>query len=164
MGTREIQIKRFTLTSQKPFAEVVAAIDAHIGHPDMHGFRTALASAATLADVERVISAAASSAGLIEFARLDLGTILRKEMGDRAPKVLRIIAGNPLIMKEMVKHVHDAGSYAPVTILVDERDGGVTVSYDLMESFLAPYENEAALRVARELDAKVTKILTSAVA
>jgi uncharacterized protein (DUF302 family) len=85
-------------------------------------------------------------------------------MGDRAPKVLRIIAGNPLIMKEMVKHVHDAGSYAPVTILVDERDGGVTVSYDLMESFLAPYENEAALRVARELDAKVTKILTSAVA
>ena len=164
MGTREIQIKRFTLTSQKPFAKVVAAIDAHIGHPDMHGFRTALASAATLADVERVISAEASSAGLIEFARLDLGTILRKEMGDRAPKVLRIIAGNPLIMKEMVKHVHDAGSYAPVTILVDERDGGVTVSYDLMESFLAPYENEAALRVARELDAKVTKILTSAVA
>jgi uncharacterized protein (DUF302 family) len=164
MGNREIRIKRFTLTSQKPFAEVVAAIDAHIGHPDMQGFRTALASAATLADVERVISAAASSDGLIEFARLDLGTILRKETGDRAPKVLRIIAGNPLIMKEMVKHVHDAGSYAPVTILVDERDGGVTVSYDLMESFLAPYENEAALRVARELDAKVTKILTSAVA
>jgi uncharacterized protein (DUF302 family) len=164
MRNREIQIKRFTLTSQKPFAEVVAAIDAHIGHPDMQGFRTALASAATLVDVERVISAAASSDGLIEFARLDLGTILRKEMGDRAPKVLRIIAGNPLIMKEMVKHVHDAGSYAPVTILVDERDGGVTVSYDLMESFLAPYENEGALRVARELDAKVTKILTSAVA
>jgi uncharacterized protein (DUF302 family) len=164
MGNREIRIKRFTLTSQKPFAEVVAAIDAHIGHPDMQGFRTALASAATLADVERVISAAASSDGLIEFARLDLGTILRKEMGDRAPKVLRIIAGNPLIMKEMVKHVHDAGSNAPVTILVDERDGGVTVSYDLMESFLAPYENEATLRVARELDAKVTKILTSAVA
>jgi len=164
MGTRDITIKRFTLTSQKPFSEVVAAIDAHLGHPDMQGFRTALASAATLADAERVIGAAASSSGLIEFARLDLGTILQKEMGNRAPKVLRIIAGNPLIMKEMVKHVHDAGSYAPVTILIDERGGKVSVSYDLMESYLAPYENEAALSVARELDAKVTKILSGAVA
>ena len=67
-------------------------------------------------------------------------------------------------MKEMVKHVHDAGSYAPVTILIDERGGKVSVSYDLMESYLAPYENEAALGVARELDAKVTKILSGAVA
>jgi hypothetical protein len=28
-------------------------------------------------------------------------------------------------MKEMVKHVPDAGSYAPVTVLVDERADGV---------------------------------------
>jgi hypothetical protein len=28
-------------------------------------------------------------------------------------------------MKEMAKHVPDAGSYAPVTVLVDERTDGV---------------------------------------
>jgi hypothetical protein len=31
-------------------------------------------------------------------------------------------------MKEMVKHVPDTGSYAPVTILVDERLDGVRLS------------------------------------
>jgi hypothetical protein len=43
-------------------------------------------------------------------------------------------------MKEMAKHVPDAGSYAPITILVDERpEGGVRLSYDRMTSLLAPY-------------------------
>ena len=62
-------------------------------------------------------------------------------------------------MKEMVKHVPDAGSYAPVTILIDERDDGVHLSYDKMESYLLPYGNKAALAVARNLDAKITTLL-----
>jgi hypothetical protein len=62
----------------------------------------------------------------------------------------------------MATHVHDAGSYAPVTLLIDERDGGVRLSYDTMASFLAAYEQPDALRVARELDAKVEALMTSA--
>jgi hypothetical protein len=62
---------------------------------------------------------------------------------------------NPLIMKEMVKHVPDAASYAPVTVLIDERADGVHVSYDLMASFLAPFGNAEASAVARQLDQKV---------
>ena len=64
----------------------------------------------------------------------------------------------------MVKHVPDAGSYAPVTVLVDERAGGVHLSYDRMASLLASYENSDALRVARDLDAKVEDLLQQAVA
>ena len=78
-----------------------------------------------------------------------------------AIKVMRV-AGNPLIMKEMVKHVVDAGSYAPVTILIEERPDSVRISYDRMASYLAPYGNSDALKVARELDAKVERILTAA--
>ena len=66
-------------------------------------------------------------------------------------------------MRQMVQHVPDAGSYAPVTILIDERSDGVHLSYDRMVSFLAPYGNAEALRVAKELDAKVEALLTSAV-
>jgi hypothetical protein len=62
-------------------------------------------------------------------------------------------------MKEMVKHVSDAGSYAPVTILIDERSDGVHLSYDRMESYLLPYGNAEALAVARNLDAKITTLL-----
>ena len=57
----------------------------------------------------------------------------------------------------------NAGSiYAPVTVLVDERDDGVHLPYDKMASFLAPYENAAALEVARNLDAKVEALLQRA--
>jgi uncharacterized protein (DUF302 family) len=98
----------------------------------------------------------------MEFIRFDLGEVLRKESGSSTPRILRIVAGNPLIMKEMVKHVPDAGSYAPVTILIEERPDGVHISYDRMASYLAPYGNSDALRVARDLDAKIEKILAAA--
>jgi hypothetical protein len=65
-------------------------------------------------------------------------------------------------MKEMAKHVPDAGSYAPVTVLVDERSDGVHLSYDRMASFLAPYGNSDALAVARDLDKKVEGLLVEA--
>jgi hypothetical protein len=65
-------------------------------------------------------------------------------------------------MKEMAKHVSDAGSYAPVTVLVDERGDGVHLSYDRMASLLAPYGNPDALVVARSLDSKVEALLQRA--
>jgi len=70
--------------------------------------------------------------------------------------------GNPLIMQSMARLVPDAGSYAPVTVLIDERPNGVQLSYDEMESFLAPYGNAEALMIARDLDTKVKRLLTSA--
>jgi uncharacterized protein (DUF302 family) len=75
---------------------------------------------------------------------------------------VRLVIGNPLIMKQMVEHVPDAGSYAPVTILVDERPDGVHLSYDTMVGYLAPYGNAAAKKVAQELDAKVEALLAAA--
>ena len=65
----------------------------------------------------------------------------------------------PLFGPELEDRVPDAGSYAPVTILIDERPDGVHLSYDRMASFLAPYENAEALKVARDLDAKVEALL-----
>jgi hypothetical protein len=97
----------------------------------------------------------------MEFIRFDAGEVLRKERA-RSAKILRLVVGNPLIMKEMAKLVPDAASYAPVTILVDERVDGVHLSYDSMASLLAPYGNETALAVARDLDEKVEGLLEAA--
>jgi uncharacterized protein (DUF302 family) len=98
------------------------------------------------------------------FLELDHGAVLRKETGLDTPKSVRFVIGNPLIMKEMAKHVPDAGSYAPVTVLVDERSDGVHLSYDKMASFLAPYENADALKVAQDLDLKMENLLNQAAA
>ena len=76
--------------------------------------------------------------------------------------MLRLVVGNPLIMKEMAKVVPDAASYAPVTILIDERPDGVHISYDSMASLLALYGNRDALDVAKSLDRKVEGLLQEA--
>ena len=115
-------------------------------------------------DADSVIRGALAPSGFMEFARYDLGAFLRKESGRDTPKIIRFVVGNPLIMKEMVKHVPDAGSYAPVTVLIDERADGVHLSYDTMVGFLTPYRNEQALSVARDLDAKVERLLRQAAA
>ena len=76
--------------------------------------------------------------------------------------MVRVVMGNPLIMQEMAKHVPDAGSYAPVTVLIDERSDGVHLSYDRMASLLARYGNSDSLAVARNLDKKVEALLSEA--
>ena len=98
------------------------------------------------------------------FMHLDQGAVLQRETGQDTPRIIRFLIGNPLIMKEMAKHVPDAGSYAPVTVLVDERADGVHLSYDRIASFLAPYGNRDALEVARNLDKKMKDILRHAAA
>jgi uncharacterized protein (DUF302 family) len=162
MSVREIQVQRISLISSDPFDEVVARIDAQIGHTDLVEFLRKLSVARNEAEMKSVVDPVAQPNGIMELARFDLGDILRKESGSNRPRILRIVAGNPLIMKEMVKHVPDAGSYAPITILIDERADGVHISYDTMVSHLAPYGNNDALRVARDLDAKIEKIITAA--
>ena len=159
---RKIEIERFSLVSSKPFDQVVAALDASIGHPDMAEFRRSTQEASSFADLKRAVEKGLSEVGLMLFMQLDHGAVLRKETGRDTPRIVRFVIGNPLIMKEMAKHVPDAGSYAPVTVLVDERADGVHLSYDRMVSFLRPYGNAEALQVAKDLDAKVETLLASA--
>ena len=162
MAIRQIAVQRFSVISSQRFEDVLAKIDAGIGRPDMRSFGKDVAAASTYLELEEVIHKVIGKSGFMEFARFDLGQILRKESGKNAPKIVRIVAGNPLIMKQMVEHVSDAGSYAPITILIDERPDGVHLSYDRMASFLAPYENEQVLKVAQDLDAKVEALLLTA--
>jgi uncharacterized protein (DUF302 family) len=161
MSIRQFTFERFSLISSKPFADVVAGLEAAVGHPDMREFAKNVGAAATWQELEQVIHGFIGPSGFMEFTRFNMGQILQKELGPAAPKIQRFIIGNPLIMKQMAEHVHDAASYAPVTVLIDERGDGVHISYDRMESYLAPYGNLAALKVARELDAKVETLLTA---
>ena len=164
MTIKQTNVERWSLTSARPFEAVVAALEGAVAHPDVKQFINEVGAAPTYAAMEAVVQRGVGESGFMEFARLDLGSILRKERGPQAPRSMRFLIGNPLIMKEMVKHVPDAGSYAPVTVLVDERADGVHVSYDTMAGFLAPYGSAEALKVARELDAKVESLLRKAAA
>jgi uncharacterized protein (DUF302 family) len=161
MQTIEVQVRRVSVVSSKPFEEVLGGLTQAIGQPDMNAFLSAMSAAPTIADLEDVVHGAVGSSGLMEFARFDIGEVLRKEQGGSRQSI-RLVVGNPVIMKEMAKTVPDVASYAPTTILIDERNDGVHLSYDSMASLLAPYGSEAALRVARDLDAKVERLIEAA--
>ena len=162
MPTVEVRVRRVSIVSSRPFEEVVRRLTATIGHPEMNAFHKALGAATTIADLEEVVQGAIGSSDLMEFARFDAGEVLRKGRGGQGPQILRLVVGNPLIMKEMVKTVPDAASYAPITILVDERADGVHLSYDSLASLIAPYGSQSALAVARDLDAKIECLLETA--
>ena len=162
MPTLDISVRRVSVVTPAPFEQVVQALTAAIGHPDMNAFHEAIAAAATVAELEAVVHQAIGPSDLMEFARFDAGEVLRKERGAGGPKILRLVVGNPLIMKEMAKKVPDAAAYAPITILIDERADGVHLSYDSMASLLAPYGSPSALAVARDLDMKIVGLMETA--
>ena len=164
MSIRKFEIERFSVTSSKPFDAVMAALKAGVGRLDLIEFSKVSKGSGTFAELENVVNRVPGKTGLMLFLELDHGAVLRKESGLNTPKMVRLVVGNPLIMKEMAKRVPDAGSYAPVTILVDERSDGVHLAYDRMVSFLVPYGNPDALKVAQDLDLKVEKLLKEAAA
>jgi uncharacterized protein (DUF302 family) len=160
---KKIEIERFSLITSKQFDDVVAAINAGIGHPDMTEFWSSTQKTRSAAELESTIDKAVGKTGLMLFVAFDHGAIVSQTTGLES-RIIRFVIGNPLIMKEMAKHVPDAGSYAPVTVLVDKRTDGVHLSYDRMASLLAPYGNPDALEVARNLDTKVEDLLQRAAA
>jgi uncharacterized protein (DUF302 family) len=157
-------MERFSLTTSKPFDEVVAGVNTAIGHPDMAEFGRSTHEARSFAELKSAVEKGLGKTGLMLFMQLDHGAVVRKETGRDIPRIIRFVIGNPLIMKEMARHVPDAGSYAPVTVLVDERPDGVHLSYDRMSSLLAPYGSPDALQVAQDLDNKVEDLLKQAAA
>jgi uncharacterized protein (DUF302 family) len=160
----KIEVERFTLSSSKPFDQVVAALNSAVGHPDIAEFWKSTHRAQSVAELQSTIEKVLGRTGPMLFAEFDHGAIVRKGTGLDTLRMIRFVIGNPLIMKEMAKRVPDAGSDAPVTILIDEQPDGVHLSYDRMASLLAPYQNAAAHEVAGELDAMVEALLTSAAA
>jgi uncharacterized protein (DUF302 family) len=162
MATRQISVERVSVISLRRFEDVVGALHAAVGHVDIGAFQKKIAAAKNFAEVEAIVQQVIAPTGFMEFTRFDLGMVLQKDSGGKAPRSVRLVIGNPLIMKRMLEHVPDAGSYAPVTILIDERPDGVHLSYDKMASLLASYGSAEATKVAQDLDAKVEALLRKA--
>jgi uncharacterized protein (DUF302 family) len=158
-----VPIQRVTVRSDRPFDDVVAAVYAGLGRVEDFGALDRRSNRARdRTEFDAVIEPVAGSSGLIEFLSLDLGGVLAIRDPARSRRMLRIIAGNPVTMSKMTATVPDTGSYAPVTILVMERDEGVTLSYDRVASAIAPYAGQEASAVATSLDDAVLTLLRDA--
>jgi hypothetical protein len=159
----DIPVRRHVLTSERPFQVVLDGIYDGISQPDIGALFATLAASTSYEQFAALVSHAQGSAGLMRFLHLDLDTVLAldPQASDQAGRrLVRLIAGNPVTMGQMTRHLPAAGSYAPVTILIQELPGGGTqVAYDTVASSIAPYGDAAASQVARRLDAEVLSLL-----
>ena len=161
----DVPVRRHVLTSERPFPVVLDGIYDGISQPDIGALFARLAASASYEELSTLVAQAQGSAGLMRFLHLDLDTVLALDpQADQAGRrLVRLIAGNPVTMGQMTRHLPAAGSYAPVTILIAELPGGGTqVAYDTVASAIAPYADAAASQVAERLDTEVLSLLRHA--
>jgi hypothetical protein len=159
----EVLVRRHVFDTDRPFADVLDGVFGGISQPDIGLLFSKLAASTSYEEFSSLVAQAQGSAGLMRFLQLDLdhALTLDPQAHDWAGRhLVRLIAGNPVTMGEMTRHVADAGSYAPVTILIQEMAGGGTrVAYDTVASAIAPYRDAAASQVAERLDTEVLGLL-----
>ncbi|MFY9930456.1 MAG: hypothetical protein WAK82_20865 [Streptosporangiaceae bacterium] len=161
-----VMMHRHVFDTERPFARVLDGILSGISQPDIAQLFRTLAASSTYQEFSSLVEQAQGSAGLMRFLQLDLDNALSIDPEARdwsGRRLVRLIAGNPVTMGQMTRHVPDAGSYAPVTILIEETPGTRTrVAYDSVASAIAPYDSAAASEVAERLDTEVLRLLREA--
>jgi uncharacterized protein (DUF302 family) len=159
-----VPVRRHIFDSDLEFQTVLDGIYTGIGRPDFADLFRQLGATETFDEFTALVEEAQGSAGLMRFLELDLDQALVRDPRVQSPRrLVRLIAGNPVTMEAMTRHAPDAGSYAPVSILVQERpEGGCRVAYDSVASAIEPYDKPAASEVAEELDDKVLSLLRKA--
>src|SRR5215472_8758952 len=95
---KRIEIERFSVTSSKPFDQVVAAVEAAIGHPDMAEFGRSTHEAGSFAELKSAVEKDFSEARLMLFMQLDQGSVALP-VGDFQ---VQVIAGVLLLVNRYV--------------------------------------------------------------
>ena len=122
----EVSVRRHVFVSERLFSDALDGVYGGISQPDIGQLFSRLAATTSYEQFSALAQHAQGSIGLMRFLQLDLDSALT--IDPQAPdwagrRLVRLIAGNPVTMGEMAPHVADAGSYAPVTILIQEMAG-----------------------------------------
>jgi uncharacterized protein (DUF302 family) len=160
--TSTVALERHELISDKPFDEVLAAVHAGLGEVDFAAFQRRLALLGDWNAFQAAVAEQAGSSGLLVFLELDLGSVVARDPAAHGYRVVRVIAGNPVTMESMVRSSPAAGAYAPVTMLVFEREDGVHLRYDTLISAADGQLSAEARQHAAELDDAVLSLLRAA--
>ena len=113
MALQKIEVQRFSLTTSRPFDAVVASLKAGVGQLDLAAFANASKSQGAFAELEQVINRNMGKTGLMLFLEFDHGAVIRKETGLEQPKIVRLVIGNSLVMKEWPSMFRTQGHMRP---------------------------------------------------
>ena len=157
----KVTIEHVHVGTEKPFAEVAAALEARMGKFDPAVYEE-LRSGADPEAVRTRLEGMAGPSGFMLFRTSDHGALLRLAGQDK--KAMQYLVGNPLFAIQMTQHDIRAGLYAPLRVLLYVDEAGKTcVEYDKPSSLFGQFGNAKVTVVATMLDRKLEQLVAEAI-
>ena len=155
------EAKRVRVESTRSFEEVLLNLRSLVGTmPIPQGNTQEPGSVPTREQFEQIVGSHVGESDFTLFYEIDHGQWLPL-FGIRR-KVVRWVLGNPLIAITMIRHDITAGLFAPVELLLVEKESGngSMLIYDLPSSLMVIEPNPALLQAARVLDHKLHMLVS----
>ncbi len=162
MTTSVSEVTRVRFDSRRSFDEVRTALRRLLGTSKLQEVFDHVRAVRRPEDFERLLAPVIGDSGFVLFLELDHSGWL--PLYGIRQKAVRLIFGNPLIAITMIRHDIEASLFAPVELLLVEREDGEgsTIIYDLPSSLMRAARNAKLLQAAQELDAKVAALVSAA--
>jgi uncharacterized protein (DUF302 family) len=163
ISTKPFQGIRIKVDILASFDEVLSRLRRLMGDARVPEFVALTKEAVTEAEfAQRVEKRFVGESGFMLFHEIDHGGWLPRFGINR--RSVRWILGNPLMAITMIRHDITAGLFAPVEILVTEKEGGAgtNVTYMLPSSLMVIEDNPPLRKAAKALDEKLDALIAKA--
>lgn len=163
IAIRSFQGMRIEVDTLLSFDEVLNRLRRLMGTTSVPEIVALAKEAITQAEyVQTVEKRFVGESGFILFHEIDHGGWLSRFGINR--RTVRWILGNPLIAITMIRHDIRAGLFAPVEVLVTEKESGpgTTITYVRPSSLMVIEENPPLFEAAQALDKKFDALIAKA--
>jgi hypothetical protein len=156
MSRRTIEVTHVIIESQKAAADIRASLETLI--PPIDEELSLLLSDGITDRLKQRLEAAPE---LSIFLKRDHGILVSLHGGVRDAVQYEI--GNPLTASRMTRYQLAAGLYAPLRVIIYEKDDGSScIEYDLPSSLFGQFGDDRVAEVARGLDVSLARALSTA--
>jgi len=147
--------------SDKPFAQVVEALEAQLGHVTMGQMGQIVQSSTSPDHYAEALQKHIGPSGFIVFGEFDHGPWM--SMFYKPIKARLYVLGNPLFAKDLLMQDAAAGLYVPTRLCVYEDERGVTqLAYDRLADFARQFHNPLLTAAAELVDQKLDALVALA--
>lgn len=156
MSRKMIEVMHVVVESQKAATDVRASLEILI--PPIDGEIQLLLSDGVTDRLKQRLDAAPE---LSIFLKRDHGVLVG--LYGKVWDAVQYEIGNPLTASMMTRYQLAAGLYAPLRVIIYEKDdGGSCIEYDLPSSLFGQFGDDRVTEVARGLDVALARALSAA--
>ncbi|KAG6355493.1 hypothetical protein INS49_003455 [Diaporthe citri] len=156
-STKIVSIEHTTIVCNRTFEDTRAALEASL--PPINTNYSTLLAAGDVAGALRALESLPALNTFIVPPR-NFGNLLRTL--NKTEKAVQYDIGNPYTATQMNSFELGISLYAPIRVLLREREGVAVFEYDRPRGTLGQFRNDRVDKIARDLDQSLTALLMDA--